>query len=529
MLAPPRPQRELFAQLRRSPEEIVTRFRSLATGHDVADLLEVENSQLHYITSRAQHLYPYHRFEIPKRNGLPRTILAPHRTVKILQRKLLRALSLVYRAHPAAHGFVPKHSILTNARPHQGKRFVLNVDLEDFFPSITFPRVRGVFMKRFQMPGAAATVLARICCNTDDEPDHLPQGAPTSPIISNMICHSLDHALVGLARDHGVFYTRYADDLTFSTNRRPFPDALAVGYEGGVLHLGPALVEIVEDQNGFTLNRGKSRLFSRSTRQAVTGLTVNRRANLKRAFVRELRGILHAWHKYGYRNAESEYRRRSSSDASLLLTVRGKLAFLKQIRGVDDNIFRRLYGRARELAPESFAELAPLAPAISLQVAAAEYPAIVTSDPKELRREYLSRMVGSAEGTLWIIDPFLQRGILRFLQNMKSPIRAQDIRLLSRDPLADRHLDEYHACVERFRGSGHRIEWRSSGTKLFHDRWLLDDHTCVSIGGPFNNITDTDNPPYGQNVVVRRPDQFDRWWSESTPTRGGARPAQAQD
>ncbi|MCY4616459.1 MAG: reverse transcriptase domain-containing protein [Chloroflexi bacterium] len=159
----------------------------MKNGRDVADLLEIEHAQLHYITSRRRERYSYHAFEIPKKSGETRQILAPHPTVKILQRKLLHVFNLVYEAHPAAHGFVPKHSILTNAQPHQGKRFVLNVDLEDFFPSIIFPRVRGLFIKHFRLPNRAATVLARVCCNTDDDPDHLPQGAPTSPIISNMI------------------------------------------------------------------------------------------------------------------------------------------------------------------------------------------------------------------------------------------------------------------------------------------------------------------------------------------------------
>ena len=382
MPAPPRPRHRLHIELQRPQAEIERTFRSLEDGRDVADLLEIEPSQLHYITSRGHHRYPYRAFEIPKKSGLPRTILSPHPTVKILQRKLLHALNLVYMAHPAAHGFVPKRSILTNARPHQGKRFVLNLDLEEFFPSITFPRVRGVFMKRFQLPGPAATVLARICCNTDDEPDHLPQGAPTSPIISNMIGHSMDHALVRLARDHGLFYSRYADDLTFSTNRRPFPGAVAVEHEGHLVSLGDALVRIVEEENGFVLNRGKSRLFNRARRQEVTGLTVNRRANVPRKLVRELRGVLHAWKAYGYAAAEAEYHRRSGGGSSLSLVVRGKLAFLKQIRGADDRIFRRLYGWARDLDAALFAELPPLAPAASLEAAAAEYPAISASDPK---------------------------------------------------------------------------------------------------------------------------------------------------
>ena len=304
--------------------------------------------------------------------------------MKILQRKLLQALNELYpKAHPAAHGFVRRRSILTNAQAHQDKRLVLNVDLEDFFSSITFPRVRGLFIKRFRLPGPAATVLARICCNTDDNPDHLPQGAPTSPIISNMICHAMDQALTKLAGDHGVYYSRYADDLTFSTNRHTFPEALAEKQAGHPVRLGDALVTIVQADNGFTLNPRKSRLLSKARRQEVTGLTVNRRANVSRTSVRQLRGILHAWHAHEYENAEAEYRRRfdlKNTGASLRLVVQGKLAFLRQIRGVDDRVFRRLYGWARDLDEKTFPELPDMTAARSLQIAAAEFPAISKND-----------------------------------------------------------------------------------------------------------------------------------------------------
>ena len=186
MAHPPPPPRALHTTLLRPTREVRKLFRGLATGRDVADLLELDWSQLKYITSSRN--YAYTVFAIPKnRPGQRRIIQAPHLSVKILQRKLLSILYLVYEPHPAAHGFARGRSIVTNASCHQRKKFVLNVDIEQFFPSITFPRVRGLFIKHFGIGEAAATVLARICCNTGDSPDHLPQGAPTSPIISNMI------------------------------------------------------------------------------------------------------------------------------------------------------------------------------------------------------------------------------------------------------------------------------------------------------------------------------------------------------
>lgn len=517
MPAPPRPRRRLYPKLQRPPADITATFKSLNDGHDVATLLEIEHSQLHYITSSRRERYAYRAFQIPKKSGGSRDILAPHPTVRLLQQKLLTVLDLVYDAHPAAHGFVARRSIVTNAQPHQGKRFVLNVDLEDFFPSITFPRVGGVFMKRFQLPAPAATVLARVCCNTDHEPDHLPQGAPTSPIISNMICHSMDHALVQLAKSHGLFYTRYADDLTFSTNRRPFPEAVAVEHEGRLLRLGTALTRVVEEDSGFTLNQRKSRLFDKARRQEVTGLTVNRRPNVQRHRIRELRGILHAWRKYGYGNAQAEYRNRHGDGHSLLRAVQGKLAFVKQVRGGDDLIFRRLYGWARELSPYSFAGLPPLAPAASLEDAAAGYPSITNTDPLELRRQYLSRMFASAEGVLWIIDPNLRIGPVRMLAESLADSRVTEIRILSRDPLVGTRLDEYRTIVASVGSSGRHLEWRTSVEPMFHDRWLADDRTCISVGGPFDYIANHPKPPYGQNITSRRPDRLDRWWEQSSP------------
>ena len=244
---------------------------------------------------------------------------------------------------------------------------------------------------------------------------------------------------------------------------------------------------------------------------------MNRRANTPRTLIHELRGVLHAWHAYGYEDAEQEYRKRSGGERSLRRFVQGKLAFLKQIRGVDDSIFRRLYGWARELDRDAFRELPPLAPAASLQAAAAEYPSITNSDPLELRREYLSRMFASAEGTLWIVDPHLKIGPVRVLANSLEHSRVRDIRILSRDALAGARLKEYQALVSSVADSGRQLEWRASRDPMFHDRWLADDRICISIGGPFDNMVNHENPPYGQNIASRRPDQLERWWSQSSP------------
>jgi RNA-directed DNA polymerase len=149
------------------------------------------------------------------------------------------------------------------------------VDLKDFFPSITFRRVRGLFeAKPYQLDHSVATVLARICCHKNS----LPQGAPTSPIISNMICARMDSQLRQLAVRHRCAYTRYADDLTFSTSTRNFPEALAeiVSTEtGNKLKIGVENNHKIK-LNGFEINQQKTRLQTSDKRQVVTGLTVNR-------------------------------------------------------------------------------------------------------------------------------------------------------------------------------------------------------------------------------------------------------------
>ena len=139
------------------------------------------------------------------------------------------------RKNRTAHGFKRKRSIITNARQHRRRRWVFNLDLEDFFPSINFGRVRGFLLKNrdFELHAAVATVIAQIACYENS----LPQGSPCSPVISNLIGHLLDMRLVRLASESGCTYSRYADDLTFSTNKKDFPEDIAVpsGTEGSCL------------------------------------------------------------------------------------------------------------------------------------------------------------------------------------------------------------------------------------------------------------------------------------------------------
>ena len=153
-----------------------------------------------------------------------------------------------------------------------------------------------------------ATVLAQIACHDNQ----LPQGAPTSPVLANMVCWGMDSALQRLAGQCRSTYTRYADDLTFSTNRRDFPTELAT-IDDGEVRLGPELAAVLE-RSGFRVNARKVRLQTREFRQEVTGLTVNVFPNVRRRYVRQIRAMLHAWRTFGLAAAEAEYRRRYAQD-----------------------------------------------------------------------------------------------------------------------------------------------------------------------------------------------------------------------
>ncbi len=196
------------------------------------------------------------------------------------------------RKDQLAHGFKRGRSIITNATKHRKRRYVLNVDLQDFFGTINFGRVRGFFMKdrNFALHPDAATVLAQITCYQNS----LPQGSPCSPVISNLIGHVLDVHLGKLAFDTGCSYSRYADDITFSTNKQVFPPSIAklIDGEKHKWEIGNRLHEILT-RAGFTINVEKTRMQYRTSRQDVTGLVVNSKVNIRSEYRRTVRAMAH--------------------------------------------------------------------------------------------------------------------------------------------------------------------------------------------------------------------------------------------
>ena len=335
-------------------------FYSLERPSQIADLLEVDYGTLTYHVYRTSDQERYAEFRLPKRSGGERIIRAPANALRIIQRKLNQVLSAVYAPKASAHGFVEGRSIVTNAQQHKRKHWVLNLDLEDFFPSINFGRVRGLFRGiPYSRNEKVATVLAQICCFKNQ----LPQGAPTSPVVSNMICAKLDSKLRRLAERNRCDYTRYADDITFSTATTQFPKELAQIKERGgesFLALGKELRQVIET-NGFSVNENKVRLQTDDRRQEVTGLTVNRFPNVRRRFYRQVRAMLHAWETHGYESAQEEFRARydkkhrsaTRDEPTFRRVVRGKLEFIRMVRGDGSSLCEQLFDKYFELTRQS--------------------------------------------------------------------------------------------------------------------------------------------------------------------------------
>jgi retron-type reverse transcriptase len=265
---------------------------------DVARALGISLQSLRGLAFHAEvaGLTNYLRFTVPKRGGGERELSVPHRRLAAAQRWILRTILDRLSVSEEAHGFVRGRSVLTNAQQHCGQAVVLNLDVQNFFPSIPFARVRRVFMGAGYSK-CVATILALVCTECPRREvvfegrrlwvatgiRGLPQGACTSPALSNLVCLRLDRRLRGLAGKLGFVYSRYADDLTFSGGADLRQRAGAVLKSVGAI-LG---------SEGLQVHPDKTRVQPRSTAQVVTGLVVNDRPGVCRREVRRVRAILH--------------------------------------------------------------------------------------------------------------------------------------------------------------------------------------------------------------------------------------------
>lgn len=269
-------------------------LKSVKSINGLADLLGFKASALAYILFKLPDANKYKSFTIPKRSGGKRSIAAPVPQLMLLQKKISILLNdclaeIEGKLSSPAHGFKPGRSIFTNAVQHRGRHYVLNLDLKDFFPSIHFGRIAGYFEKSrdFGLDPKTARILANILCHKSS----LPQGAPTSPVVSNLLARMLDIHLARLAKRNRLTYTRYADDLTFSTNLKVFPEAVAKRVAEHEWELGPELISTI-GACGFSINELKTRMLYSSSRQEVTGLVVNDRVSVPVEYRRWVRAAV---------------------------------------------------------------------------------------------------------------------------------------------------------------------------------------------------------------------------------------------
>lgn len=315
----------------------------IKTRNELADFLKIPRQKF---TQILYSIYPnncYTTFEIPKKKGGTRSINAPNDELKEIQRRIAKVLSdykqtiLVdnHIENNISHAFEEGKSIISNAKVHRNKRLVLNVDLKDFFDSFHFGRICGYFEKNkyFMLPHEVAVILTQLSCYEGK----LPQGAPTSPIITNLMCQILDAKIINLSKKYKLSYTRYADDLTFSTNNRQFIDK----YNEFVGRL-----EKIINYEGFEINKEKTRLQYNDSRQVVTGLVVNEKINICRDYYRETRAMANNL----YNNGEFAI----NGIAGTINQLEGRFSFIDQIekynnvQDKENHSFYKLNGREKQ-------------------------------------------------------------------------------------------------------------------------------------------------------------------------------------
>lgn len=253
----------------------------------------------------------YREFRIPKKYGHYRVIFAPNKRLRSLQKWIHHRILNQCTPHSSAQGFIKGKSIVSNAVQHTDKKVIVRIDIKNFFPSINFKAVRRVFQK-LGYPYSVAVLLSNLC-TVDGK---LPQGAPTSPALSNLVCESLDLRFTRLGQKMDFAYTRYADDLIFSSNNPRLPKLI------------PFFREIIQDE-GFRMNENKTRIMHTGQRQTVTGIIANKHPNLPREHVRTLRAAIHRLRTRG--QAALDLPSRKASRSSSLDALRGHLSLLHMV------------------------------------------------------------------------------------------------------------------------------------------------------------------------------------------------------
>lgn len=274
--------------------ELVDKFLKIQDISDLSNVLSIPVGTLIYFSNYNSPQNAYKEKEIKKKNGGTRIIYAPNNQLKLIQKRIAEILNELYAPKFITHGYTKGRSIVSNATVHKNKTCVLNIDLKDFFDTIHIGRVIGLFKsKPFCFNADIANKLAYLVCYKR----RLPQGAPTSPIISNFICRRLDNDLIKLTSKYKIVCTRYCDDITISTDFNSLPPGILTCQDNHYF-IGAELESVIRG-NDFLLNYDKLRCQLKRNRQTVTGLVVNKKVNIQKSKYRHFRAIMHSVEKNG--------------------------------------------------------------------------------------------------------------------------------------------------------------------------------------------------------------------------------------
>lgn len=314
---------------------LLRQFLVIQTAHECCQFFRLQHSTLEQLINTPE----YQLFTIDKKKGGKRVIEAPSASLKKVQRQINSCLQAYFHLYRlvGVHGFIAQFNaprqrcpIALNAQHHVGKKVVFNLDLKDFFASISAQRIQAIFRSEpFAFPEEIAIALTLLCTYNG----HLPTGAPSSPVLSNFVCLQLDRALLAYAAEHQLSYSRYADDLTFSANTY-----FTQGMQEDIKQL------IV--QHGFACNDKKLRIRTAQRKQTVTGLVVNERVNIDRRYIKKARAMLHDLSKNGLESAALKHFGRQTTNPALntlfLNRLRASIAFIGQVRGAQDATYLKM-------------------------------------------------------------------------------------------------------------------------------------------------------------------------------------------
>lgn len=368
---------------------IIQSFENMTSTEELLDLLNYSKkllygekskplklSSLYYYANHDKSISRYTRFKIAKKSGGTREIMAPCKGLKVILRCLNLVFSTVYQPNDSSYGFTKKRTIVDNAKLHLKQNYVFNVDLSDFFHSFDLNKVKyqGLLLQpigmgqdkdKLAVKNKLAYLIACLCTHKividDKEKIVLPQGSPTSPILSNILCEKLDRRLKGLAKRFGATYSRYADDMTFSSphniyNEVSAPEKVKNKSHESFLDFRAELVRIV-NLEGLSINDKKTRLQSNKYKQEVTGITVNEKPNVNKRYVNQIRMYLYYWEKYSFEKAYELYQKDYKLDKSHIKEntpkleeyLRGKIEFLKIVKGESDSTYKKIKKRFNKL------------------------------------------------------------------------------------------------------------------------------------------------------------------------------------